>query len=128
MGVPWFNALGTMLDSVVGVGVHWLNITVRSLYVQWVKFFKICFFGVLYFTCTAHTRLISYTLHIILLHVHLNKHTQRALYFSVNCFPLHSTYLTFHPNHRLMAKASRSCLCLFLIVHHFSWSCEFHVS
>ena len=48
VGVPSFNALGTMLVSVVGVGVHWLNVTVRSLYVQWVKFFKICFFGVLY--------------------------------------------------------------------------------
>ena len=93
-----------MLVSVVGVGVHGLNVTMRSLYVQWVKFFKICVFGVLCFTCTVHTRLISYTLHIILSHVHLNKHTQRALYSSVNCFPLHSTYFTSHPNHRLMAK------------------------
>ena len=69
-------------------------------------------------TCTAHTCLISYTLHIILLHVHLNKHTQRALYFSVNCLPLHSTYPTFHPNHKLMAKASPdlACVCFYLCI------------
>ena len=76
------------------------------VYVQWVKFFKICFFGLLYFTCTVITRLISYTLRTILSHVHLNKHTQRALYSSVNCFPLHSTYFTSHQNHRLMANIS----------------------
>ena len=86
--------------------IHWLNVTMRSLYVQWVKFFKICFFGVFCCTCTVHTSLISYTLHIILSHVHLNKHTQRALYSFVNCFPLHYTYFTSHPNHRLMAKSS----------------------
>ena len=107
VGVPYFNALGTMLVSVGGgVGVHWLNVTMRSLYVQWVIFFKIFFFGVFCFTCTVHTRLISYTLHTILSHVHLNKHTQRALYSSVNCFSLHSTYSTSHQNHRLIAKIS----------------------
>ena len=86
-----------MLVSVVGVGIHWLNVTMHSLYVQWVKFFKICFFRVLCFTCTVHTRSISYTLHITLSHVHLNKHTQRALYSSVNCFPLAFYLLYFSP-------------------------------
>ena len=43
-GTLRFYALRTMLVSVVGVGVHWVNVTMRSLYVQWVKFFKICLF------------------------------------------------------------------------------------
>ena len=43
-GTISFYALRTMRVSVVGVGVHWLNVIMRSLYVQWAKFFKICLF------------------------------------------------------------------------------------
>ena len=92
VGVPLVQALGTMLISVVGVGVHWLNVTMRPLYVQWVKFFKICLFRVLCFTCTVHTRMILYTLYIILLHVHLNEHTQQALCSSVDYLLMHLPY------------------------------------
>ena len=34
MGVPLAYALRAMLISVVGVGVHWLNLTLRLLHVQ----------------------------------------------------------------------------------------------
>ena len=88
-----------MLVSVVGVGVHWLNVTMRSLYVQWVKFFKLCLFEVLCFPCNVHTRMISYTFYIILLHVHLNEHTQQALCPSVEC-PLFAFCLSCPTNHR----------------------------
>ena len=44
-GTLRFFALRAMLVSVVGVGVHWLNVTMRSLYVQcMVKFFEIWLF------------------------------------------------------------------------------------
>ena len=40
MGVPLVYALRAMLISVVGVGAHWLNLTMRLLHVQcMVKFF-----------------------------------------------------------------------------------------
>ena len=41
-GTLSFYALRAMLVSVVGVGVHWLNLTMRLLHVQcMVKFFRI---------------------------------------------------------------------------------------
>ena len=114
---------GQCFFLIVGVGVHWLNVTTRSLYVQWVKIFKICLFGVLCFTCTVHTLLLSYILHIILSHVHLNKHTQQALYSSVNCSPCILPILLLTQITDLWPKFLRSCLLLFPIVHQFSWSC-----
>ena len=44
-GTLSFYALRAMLVSVVGVGVHWLNLTMRLLHVQcMVKFFELWLF------------------------------------------------------------------------------------
>ena len=83
------------------------------------QIFENLLFLVLCFTCSVHTRLISYTLHIILLHVHLNKQTQQALCSSVDCSPLHSTYLTAHTKHKRMVKnfSDRACYCFHVCIN-----------
>ena len=57
-----------------------------------------------YLHCTYSLDLIHSPHHLIA--YTSNKHTQQALCSSVDCPPLHSTYLTAHTNHRLMVKIS----------------------
>ena len=80
MGVPLVYALRAMLISVVGVGAHWLNLPMHLLHVQcMVNFSQIMALLSITLDLQCTTCMISYTLHIILLYVHLNEHTHKSL-------------------------------------------------
>ena len=76
-GYPWFLCIEDNACFCCG-GRHTLvEFSMRLLHVQCMaKFFELWLFWVKYLTCNVCSRMILYTLHIISMHVHFNKHAQ----------------------------------------------------